>query len=50
MQRRWFGRWNILLMGRLAVLALGVVQGALPYEQIKALVERQLRAMTGGGG
>jgi protein-disulfide isomerase len=27
-----------------------VVQGALPYEQIKAIVERQLRAMTGGGG
>jgi predicted DsbA family dithiol-disulfide isomerase len=27
-----------------------VVQGALPYEQIKAIVERKLRAVTGGGG
>jgi predicted DsbA family dithiol-disulfide isomerase len=27
-----------------------VVQGALPYEQVKAIIERQLRAMTGGGG
>ena len=27
-----------------------VIQGALPYERIKAIVERQLRAMTGGGG
>jgi predicted DsbA family dithiol-disulfide isomerase len=27
-----------------------VVQGALPYEQVKAIIERKLRAMTGGGG
>ncbi|HXH02087.1 MAG TPA: hypothetical protein VNN09_02085 [Candidatus Competibacteraceae bacterium] len=27
-----------------------VVQGALPYDQIKAIVGRKLRAMTGGGG
>lgn len=50
MQRRWFGRWNTLVVGMLAMLALGVVQGALPYEQVKAIVERQLRATTGGGG
>jgi protein-disulfide isomerase len=27
-----------------------VVKGAVPYAQLKAVVERKLRAMTGGGG